>query len=109
MSSSSNLSSLAIEANTLNYISMMFIRYFCCLIIPFGIIGHSMSIYVFTRPTLRSNPCSMYFLAATIVGMMDTCYVLPMRMIQSAFVNTDPGAYLEIFCKITWFILYSLR
>ncbi|CAF1417951.1 unnamed protein product [Adineta steineri] len=30
-------------------------------------------------------------------------------MIQSGFVNTDPGAYSVMFCKIVWFSLYPIR
>lgn len=75
----------------------------------YGTIGHLMSIYVFTRPTLRTNSCSMYFLAASIIGLINTCYVLPIRMVQSAFVDTDPGAYSTIFCKIAWYFNNSLR
>ena len=107
--SSSNTSSLQLEANNLNYIGMMFIRCYAFVVIPLGIVGHSMSIYVFTRPELRINPCSMYFLAATIFGLLNTCYTVPMRIVQSGFVDTDPGAHSVIFCKITWLIQYSLR
>jgi hypothetical protein len=107
--SSLNISNLQLEANNLNYIAMMFIRCYCNVVIPFGIIGHSMSIYIFTRPTLRTNSCSRYFFAATIVGLLETCYSLPMRLIQSGYVGTDPGAYSVIFCKMTWFALYSIR
>src|ERR1700728_4250221 len=97
--SSSNISSLQLGANNLNYIAMMFVRCYCYLIIPLGVAGHLMSIYVFTRPALRTNPCSRYFLAASIVGLIVTCYNLPMRMIQSGFIDTDPGAYSVMFCK----------
>jgi hypothetical protein len=107
--SSPTVPSIVLAANNLNYIAMMFIRCFCYIFIPLGTIGHLMSIYVFTRPALRINPCSRYFLAATIVGLLNTCYTLPMRMIQSAFINTDPGAYSDIFCKLVWFSLNSLR
>ncbi|CAF1299477.1 unnamed protein product [Adineta steineri] len=107
--SSSAVSSLLLEANNLNYIAMMFIRCYCYIVIPPGTLGHLLSIYVFTRRSLLSNPCSRYFLAASIIGLLHTCYVLPMRMIQSAFVDTDPGAHSVVFCKITWLLLNSLR
>jgi hypothetical protein len=107
--SSSTVSSLVLEANNLNYITMMFIRCYCYIAIPLGIVGHSISIYVFTRRTLRIVPCGRYFLAASIIRLLQTCYSLPMRMIQSAFVDTDPGAHSVIFCKTAWFSLYSLR
>jgi hypothetical protein len=98
--SSLTVPSIVLAANNLNYIAMMFIRCFCYIFIPLGTVGHLMSIYVFTRPALRINPCSRYFLAATIIGLLNTFYTLPMRMIQSAFVNTDPGAYSDIFCIV---------
>ena len=107
--SSSNTSSLELEADNLNYIAMMFVRCYAFVVVPLGIVGDSMSIYVFTSAELRTNPCSMYFLAATIIGLLNTCYTVPMRMIQSGFVDTDPGEQSVIFCKITWFIQYSLR
>ncbi|UJR14348.1 hypothetical protein I4U23_001344 [Adineta vaga] len=108
MSSSANVN-LILEANNLNYMAMMFIRCYCFIVIPIGTIGHLLNIYAFTRPSLRSNSCSRYFLAASIIGIMHTLYALPMRMIQSAFVDIDPGAYSVVFCKITWLCLNSLR
>ena len=106
---SSTIPSIVLAANQLNYIAMMFIRCYCYIVIPLGLIGHLLSIFVFTRPTLRTNPCTSHFLAATIVGLLNTCYVLPIRMVQSAFVDTDPGAYSVIFCKVTWYTLNTLR
>ena len=107
--SSTNPTDIVIAAKELNSIAMMFIRCFCSIFIPLGTVGHLMSIYVLTRPTLRNNPYSRYFLAVTIVGLLHTIYVLPMRMIQSAFINADPGAYSHVFCKLVWFSLNSLR
>ena len=106
---STTVPSIVLAANNLNYIAMMFIRCYSFVIIPIGIVGHLMSIYVFTRRTLRMNPCSRYFLAVTIIGLVNTCYNIPTRMIQSGFVDTDPGAYSLVFCKIAWFLLYSIR
>ncbi|CAF1068659.1 unnamed protein product [Adineta steineri] len=96
-------------ANNLNYIAMMYNRCFCYIVTPLGIVGHLLNIYVFTRPSLVSNPCSRYFLAAAIVGIMNTCYTVPIRMIQTGYVNADPGAYSIVFCKIGWLFLYALR
>jgi hypothetical protein len=107
--SSSTISSLVLEAHNLNYIAMMFIRCFCYVVIPLGSVGHLLNVYVFTRPLLLSSPCSRYFLAASIVGIINIFYTLPIRMIQSGFTNTDPGAHLVVFCKITWLLLNSIR
>jgi hypothetical protein len=106
---SSTVSNLVLEAHNLNYIAMMFIRCFCYAVIPLGIIGHLLNVYVLTRPSLISSPCSRYFLAASIVGLINTVYSLPMRMIQSGYTNTDPGAHSVVFCKITWLLLNSIR
>jgi hypothetical protein len=108
MSSSTVSSSLA-AANNLDYIAMIFNRCFGYVVIPLGIVGHLLSIYVFTRPSLVSNPCSRYFLAAAIIGLIETCYVLPIRMIQTGFVDADPGEYSIVFCKIGWLFLYAIR
>ena len=106
---SSTVSSVALAANNLNYIAMMFVRCYGFVIIPLGTVGHLLSIYVFTRSTLRSNPCARYFLAASIFGLLNACFNLPMRIVQAGYVDTDPGAHSSIFCKLVWFILYSLR
>jgi len=107
--SSLNMSNVQLSANKLNNVGMMFIRCYCCLVIPVGIIGHLISIYVFARPKLKCNPCSVYFLSVSIFGLLETCYSLPMRMIQSGFIDIDPGAYSLMFCKMTWFALFSIR
>ena len=107
--STETTSNIVAAANNLNYIAMMFVRCYGFVIIPLGIVGHLLSIYVFTRSTLRSNPCSRYFLVASLFGLLNTCCTLLTRMIQSAYVGTDPGAHSLLFCKLSWFILYSLR
>ena len=107
--SSSTVSNTLSAANNLNYIAIMFNRCFCYVVTPLGIVGHLLSIYVFTRPSLVSNSCSRYFLAAAIVGIMNTCYTVPIRMIQTGFVDADPAAYSIVFCKMGWLFLYALR
>ena len=103
------MSDLAQAASYLEYASMMFMRCFGYTIIPLGTVGHLLNFYVFTRPTLRPNPCARYFLAASIVGMIHTCYTLPIRLVQSSYVEKDPGAYSIVFCKFAWFTNFSLR
>lgn len=106
---STTISNIVLAANNLNNVSMLFIRYYCFILIPISLVGHLMSIYVFTRPSLRKNSCSRYFLAATIAGLMNTCYTLPIRTLQVGFPNKDPGAYSIILCKLLGFFSYSIR
>ncbi|CAF0881318.1 unnamed protein product, partial [Adineta ricciae] len=54
---------MIIKENTL-----MFIRVWCYTMIELGSVGHASSVYMFTRPPFRSNPCTWYFLASTISG-----------------------------------------
>ncbi|CAF0723232.1 unnamed protein product [Adineta steineri] len=54
------------EINALNYANEVFFLFWTFASIALGTVGHLLSIYVFTRPILRSNPCACYFLAATV-------------------------------------------
>jgi hypothetical protein len=103
------MTSLQVEANELNLIAMMFIKYFCFLIIPPSVLGHLMSIYIFTRPSLRSNPCGMYFLSATIFGLLNACIILPIRLVQTNYTYMDPTVNSIVACKVVWFLIYSIR
>ncbi|CAF4267707.1 unnamed protein product, partial [Adineta steineri] len=57
------------EINALNYANEVFFLFWTFASIALGTVGHLLSIYVFTRPILRSNPCACYFLAATVTGL----------------------------------------
>jgi hypothetical protein len=73
-----------------------------------GTIGHSLSIYTFTRPTLRSNPCVRYFLASTISGYCVVLITVPLRTLELAYdidlFVTSLGA-----CKFLTFLLSCTR
>jgi hypothetical protein len=105
----SNETNVDLKVHNINWLGMMFIRCYCLLMIPIGIIGHSLSIFVFTRRSLRSNPCVMYLLSATIFGLLSSCFILPMRLIQSGYEDIDPTTHSLFLCKIIWFLLYSIR
>ncbi len=106
---SSTISNLQKEANNLNLVATMFIKYFCFLIIPPSVLGHFMSFYVFTRPTLRANSCSMYFLSATFFGLLNASVILPMRLVQTNYGYVDPSVNSSAACKIVWFLIYPIR
>jgi len=105
----STISSLQEEANNLNLIARLFIKYFCFVIIPPSVLGHFMNFYVFTRPSLRSNPCGMYFLSATLFGLLNASYSLPMKLIQSNYIYADPSVGSNAACKMVWLFIYSFR
>ncbi|CAF0825527.1 unnamed protein product [Adineta steineri] len=101
--SSSNTSTA--EIDILVYTKIMFTRCWSFLLICLGIIGHALSIYVFTRPKFRSNPCTHYFLASTICGAFITCVNTPLRLLQTGY-NIDLFGYSIVTCKLLTFVLY---
>ncbi|CAF1450406.1 unnamed protein product [Adineta ricciae] len=73
------------EAMIIRQNTIVFIRVWSYLMISFGTIGHAGNIYVFTRSTFRSNPCSWYFLAATISGISVVTITTPLRLLSIGY------------------------
>jgi hypothetical protein len=96
------------EARTLNYISAQLIIWGLSTCFIFGFTGFLLNIYVFLRPSLRKNPCSMYFLSSSIAGLIFLGVSGPFRLLQYGF-NLDPTYYLLDFCKIEYYITFSSR
>ncbi len=73
-----------------------------------GVVGHSLSIYTFTRPALRSNPCIRYFLASTLAGYCVVLVTVPMRTVEIGYwidlFVTSLGA-----CKFLTYLLSCTR
>ena len=67
--------------------------------IALGIIGHVLNLIILTRRSLRTNPCSLYFFAATAVNIFIVLVVIPFRILVGTF-NIDPTVYNEPLCKI---------
>ncbi|CAF1309064.1 unnamed protein product [Adineta steineri] len=101
--SSSNTSTAEVDAVV--YSKIMFTKCWSFLLICLGIIGHALSIYVFTRPKLWANPCTRYFLASTICGAFVACVNTPLRLLQSGY-NIDLFGYSNVTCKLLTFVLY---
>lgn len=105
------MSSLNITIATLDAINNSacgFYQFWSYLMISLGIIGHSLSIYAFTRPTLRSNPCVRYFLAVTLCGLFVTLINTPLRLLQFMY-NRDAFGYSMASCKILTFVVTWTR
>ncbi|CAF2969921.1 unnamed protein product [Rotaria sp. Silwood2] len=94
------------EVNAINATSIAFISIWCYLMIIFGLIGHILSIGVFTRPSLRSNPCSCYFLAATISAIGLVAINVLLRLLQTVYkINIYMGSV--TICKfLSWLFLW---
>ncbi|CAF1123661.1 unnamed protein product [Rotaria sordida] len=81
--------------------------WFSCMFI-FGLIGHSLSIYVFTRRQFRSNPCTRYFLASTISGCTVVYLTIPFRLLQIVY-NIDIFIHSHAGCRILSYLFNCFR
>jgi hypothetical protein len=106
--SSSNMSISNAAADALISSSITIYRVWSFLMLFLGAIGHSLSIYVFTRHSLIANACSRYFLASTLSGFFVVFINLPIRLLQLGY-SIDVFVYSSASCKITTFILYWAR
>ncbi|CAF1206502.1 unnamed protein product [Adineta ricciae] len=99
--SSSNVS--ITEASTIRQNTIIFVQVWCYLMISLGTIGHTCSVYVFTRPTLRSNSCTWYFLAASMSGAGVVLINIPLRLLQAGYaINIYTNSLIA--CKVITFI-----
>ncbi len=107
--SSSNLTIDYLNAmNAVSTITNTFARCWLIIMMIIGLIGHTLNMCVFTRPTLRSNPCIRYLIVSAIAGYLIVCVTLPTRLLQYGF-NTNVFIYTVGWCKILSFILSWLR
>lgn len=105
---SSNTSNIDTAVNFFQWNLQIFVRCWCPIIFFLGIIGHSLSIYVFTRPTLRPNPCARYFLASAIVGYCIILIYIPIRTLQWGY-DIESTIYSIATCKIVTFLLIWMK
>jgi len=78
-----------LKAKYVNWLAMMFIRCYCFLMLPPAIIDPSLSIFVFTHRSLRTNPCIMCLRVGTVFGLVTSYFILPMRLIHSRYIGID--------------------
>ncbi|CAF1041672.1 unnamed protein product [Adineta steineri] len=104
-SSGTNNTSTNLDAiNALKYSQNLFIQVWCFTMFSFGTVGHILSIYVFTRRSLYSNPCAKYFLASAIAGMIVVYTLVPLRLLQYVY-KIDAFASSDAMCRIlSWFV-----
>ncbi|UJR38654.1 hypothetical protein I4U23_031320 [Adineta vaga] len=105
---SSSNTSMSDAVNIVKQIQNRFSIYWSIFLFSFGIIGHSLSIYVFTRRTLFWNPCILYFLALTIGGYVIVCGTVPLRFLQVSFI-VDVFVTSDPMCKILTYIFGCAR
>ncbi|CAF2393942.1 unnamed protein product [Rotaria sp. Silwood2] len=92
----------------INNISIQINCYVPIFLLLFGIIGHLTSCLVFVQRTLRSNPCSIYFLAASLSNLIFLITLLgPMLNLWNKSLNLL--ITVSVLCKLSMFIVLVTR
>jgi hypothetical protein len=103
MASSVDVSFIA----SLSNVSAMLNRYFAIFIFIFGTIGNVLNFFVLSQPTLRSNPCALFFLVSSIAHLSFIFSGLTTRMLAGWAADlTNTIGWL---CKLRGFVLYTSR
>jgi hypothetical protein len=105
---SSSNTSIADAIDNVNRNQSIFANCWSAFLLGFGIVGHSLNIYVFARPKLFSNPCARYFLASTIISYVILCGSIPLRLLQLGY-SIDVFLTSVTMCKVLSYILGCVR
>jgi hypothetical protein len=73
-----------------------------------GATGLIFNVLVFTRPSLRREPCSLYFLSSTCFDLFVIFVVVPVRIASEGY-NIEAGNYYLGLCKTEFFAFYVAR
>jgi hypothetical protein len=73
-----------------------------------GGVGLIFNILVFSRPSLRKEPCSLFFLCTTCFNLFVVFVIMPVRMFSNGF-NIDMTDYNLGICKVEYFAFRAGR
>ncbi|CAF0745356.1 unnamed protein product [Adineta ricciae] len=93
------------DAN-LNFVLFWISHVISVIQIIFGTFGNFFNIIIFTRRTLRSNPCSTYFLAASVSNLFEIYTVILFNYFGINW-NWFPSNTNDAWCRISHFLIYS--
>jgi uncharacterized membrane protein YeaQ/YmgE (transglycosylase-associated protein family) len=102
------MSSIAVILQ-LDAITQRIDRYGLIVILLFGIVGNILNCLVFTRRKLRSKPCSIYFLVASVVNMIVLLTTFIPRIIDGWNAELDLIETVSALCQLLMFLLFSTR
>ncbi|CAF1005726.1 unnamed protein product [Didymodactylos carnosus] len=83
-------------------------RYFALLCFIFGGVGLILNVIILTRRSLRSNPCSIYFLASTFANLFIVFVSIPVRFLTAGF-NIDPTIMSLANCRLQYYTFWLSR
>ncbi|CAF1212532.1 unnamed protein product [Adineta steineri] len=102
------MSSNYIAINQLNQAAYMVVIVETPFNFALGAIGLIFNVLIFTRPSLRNEPCSFYFFSSTCFSLFVVFVSMPVRLLASAY-NIDTAYYNRGICKIETFAFDSAR
>jgi len=97
-----------LSINELNQAASTFFLVVSIVNFILGSIGLLVNVIVFTRPILRREPCSLYFLISSCYNLFVVFIVMPTRVLSNSYSislsNLNDGI-----CKFEYFIFYATR
>jgi len=86
---------------------VIFTRYILVICLILGIIGSLFNLIIFGQKKLRSNSCSVYFIATSIFNLLVIlCGITPILLLS--YLPNEPALNSSIFCKTRAYITHSL-
>ncbi|CAF1246863.1 unnamed protein product [Rotaria sp. Silwood1] len=93
----------------LQYISGQLSLYMSIIILVFGLIGNLLNCLVFAQRSLRSKPCVVYFLVASILNLIIIFSGIAPRAFQIFFMIPDQTETVSTLCKLRLVVLFTMR
>ncbi|CAF0982615.1 unnamed protein product [Adineta ricciae] len=105
----SSTSATAAYISSLQYTSGEITLSMSIVILVSGIVGNVLNCFVFTQQCLRSKPCVLCFLLASIFNLIAIVSGVPPRALQSWFMISDQTETVPVLCKLRIFVLFTSR
>jgi hypothetical protein len=84
-------------------------RYAPIFLLLFAIIRNLLNCLVLTQRTLRTNPCSVYFLAANLLNLISFVTAFTPRTINGWNTGIDLSETVSALCQLVVFVIFTSR
>ncbi|CAF4211442.1 unnamed protein product [Adineta steineri] len=105
----SNTSTTILYIATLQNISNRITFSMSVIILVMGLIGNLLNCLVFGQRSLRSKPCVIYFLLASISNLIVIIAGVTPGALQSFFKIPNQTETVPVFCKLRIIVLFTMR
>ncbi|CAF1518989.1 unnamed protein product [Adineta steineri] len=102
------MSSTNTTINQLNTAAATIVLVLAFINFTLGAFGLIFNVLIFTRRSLRREPCSLYFFWSSCFDLFVVYVMMPLRTLASSF-NLDIANYNLWICKIEYFANYTTR